>query len=133
VRRVIKRIWNRLSRKMDVVAPVMGYGVSFTGVMPTWQQSELQVVSISPFPRVEIQEVDEGTWERLEHNPGGVGFPEVTARFRFPDVQSNDLLVYSESSRSYALIKRNETPQETADLVDKMRAGWTYDEVTKGH
>lgn len=107
-------------------------GLSFTGLMNTWDQAELEVVSISKFPDEEY--VDNYEPEaRVEHNPMGVGFPEITARFRFPDCRENDLLIFSPSSMSYAVVKRHESPQDTADLVDKMRAGFTYAEAVKGH
>ena len=57
----IKRLLTRMAAED---API-GYGVQFTGVLPTWSQSELEVVEITLGPPVE----DDVSW--LGHNPEG--------------------------------------------------------------
>lgn len=116
----------------DMKKPDYEIGLSFTGLMNTWDQAELEVISISKFPDEEYVDNYEPV-ARVEHNPMGAGFPLCTARFRYPDLMNNDLLIYSESSRSYVTIERRELPNETAELVDKLRAGFSYDEATRGH
>ena len=116
-----------------------GYGIAFQAPLPTWAESEADIVEIVASVDYNTEPEDpevygpDGIAMLLPHNVEGSGFPMVTARFRMPDVRTNDLLVYSESSQSYAVIKHHAPPQATADLVGMLRAGWTYDEATRGH
>lgn len=123
------RLFKRLMSWTQRAPEFPSYGVRLYGPMPTWSQASLEVTSLT-FESVD-EDVEDEEWSL--HNPMELGFPSITARLRLPDQGLNDLLVYSESSRSYAVIKRVEHPQETAGLVEKLRAGFTYDEATRAN
>jgi hypothetical protein len=108
-----------------------GYGTSFTGPLPTWAESELEIVSFQSFPEEAPEDTSDRAW--MEHNPHEYGFPEIAGRFRFPDRRLNDILIYSESSQSYAVIQHRALPSETANVITKMRDGFTYAEAVRAN
>lgn len=124
-----KRLWPWTPKP----EPVIGYSVTFSGPLATWQESLLEVSSLTFDPVVGDDECDDEDEPVLMHNPDELGFPQATARFRHPDHRRNDLLIFSESSQSYVTIKRFEHPQATAEVVMRMREGWTFDEATRAN